>query len=168
MGTPPKLKLKTQVEPEGELHVRVASLLGKIVRKPAVWACYPAGHIPLPPVWQAKLYRMGLKRSWPDFIIIHGRPYGIELKRIGGKLSHSRYVHSTRGGLRFVEGQKETFGDLEAAGMEIAVCHDCLDVIACLQAWGIPHLNVHLDGGTLGQQSPARGSKAQPAQSPRT
>lgn len=53
--------------------------------------------------------RMGLKRSWPDVLVLHGVLHGIELKRPGGKLSRTRAVRTRRGGLRIVEGQRDAF-----------------------------------------------------------
>jgi hypothetical protein len=43
-----------------------------------------------------------------------------------------------KGTLRYVEGQREVFPRLEAAGMKIATCITVNDVLEQLIAWGIP------------------------------
>lgn len=124
---------------EDSLHASVAAALHVLVLPPAEWTCYPAGHVPLPPQYAAKLARMGLKRGWPDLLVLHDRQlFGIELKREGARLSRSRIVRTRRGGLRLLEGQLEVFPRLERAGMAIAVCTSTGEVLACLAAWGVP------------------------------
>ena len=135
---PPRLKLVAPVVPEDELHCAVADLLDFAVAPPAMWCCYPAGNVPLPPEYAAKLARMGLKAGWPDFLILHRSPYGIELKRQGGVLSRDRMVRTRRGGLRTVEGQVSVFPRLVAAGCCIAVCRSVDEVLAALADWQVP------------------------------
>ena len=78
---------------ETELHKAVAKALTTLVLAPAEWSCFPAGNVPLPPQFAAKLYQMGLRRGWPDFLIVHGgRVYGIELKAKGGALSKTKKI----------------------------------------------------------------------------
>ena len=138
MGRRP-FRLTAPIPPEKDFHENVADMLTTVVLPPAQWASYPAGHVPLPAEWAVKLYRMGLRRGWPDFLIIHNaRVHGIELKTDGGELSRDRMVRSRRGGLRLVEGQRSVFPRLIAAGMPIAVCKDVSEVITALGAWGIP------------------------------
>jgi hypothetical protein len=61
------------------------------------------------------------------------------MKRAGEKLSRARMIRSRRKGtLRYVEGQREVFPRLEAAGMKIATCITVNDVLEQLIAWGIP------------------------------
>jgi hypothetical protein len=81
---------------------------------------------------------MGLRRGWPDFIIVHDRIYGLELKREGGTLSKTRTVRSKRGGVRLLEGQVEVFPRLERAGMVLAVCRTVDEVLEQLVRWQIP------------------------------
>ena len=77
----------------------------------------------MPAQFAVKLARLGLKRNWPDILVLHRGIYGVELKRPGEGLSIARWVVNRRtGGRRYVEGQRETFPRLEAAGMQIAVC----------------------------------------------
>ena len=105
---------------------------------PVMWTCFPAGNVPLPPEYAAKLARMGLHAGWPDFLIVHRNIYGIELKREGGRLSSTRTVRTRRGGLRVVEGQADVFPKLGKAGMLIAVCHSIDEILAALAGWSIP------------------------------
>ena len=109
-----------------------------MVLPPAEWTFFPAGAVPLPPRLAAKLTRMGLHRGWPDFLVLHERTFGIELKREGGVLSRTRLVRNKRGGLRQVDGQRDVFPRLERAGMTIAVCRNTDEVLDQLVRWQIP------------------------------
>jgi hypothetical protein len=132
-------RLSPLVIPEQDLHETVAKLAYRVIEPPAQWAFYPAGAIQLSAAQVAKLVRMGLRRGWPDFLVLHGNFYGIELKRYGGQLSHTRIVRTKRGTPRVLEGQADVFPALIAAGMkEIAVCHTVEEVVATWERWGIP------------------------------
>lgn len=133
-----------RAQPETSLHEAVAELLATVVMLPAMWNCFPAGNVALPRGSAVKLTRMGLKVGWPDFIVIHGRAFGIELKSVKGRLSRGRYVETKRGRVRYVEGQVDVVAQLEAAGMEIAICRSIEDVLAALQAWQIPTRGVRV------------------------
>ena len=94
---PPRLKLVAPVVSEDELHCSVSDLLDFAVAPPAMWTCFPAGNVPLPPEYAAKLARMGLHAGWPDFLIVHRGIFGVELKRTAnGVLSRTRTVRTTR------------------------------------------------------------------------
>ncbi len=131
-------RLTAQVPPETDLHAAVADALTILVLPPAEWTTFPAGHIELTGQAAAKLARLGLKRNWPDVLVLHGVLHGIELKRPGGTLSRARTVRTRRGRLRHVEGQREVFPRLEAAGMRLAVCESLDEVLAALRGWGVP------------------------------
>ena len=137
---PPRLVLRAPVAAETELHEAVASALDTLLMRPAQWGTYPAGSVPLPPQFAAKLQRMGLKRGWPDLLLFYrGRCFGIELKREGsGRLSQTRMVRRANGSLRVLDGQEEVFDRLGAAGMTIAVCTSVPEVVAQCRAWGLP------------------------------
>ena len=132
-------RLTAPVVDEGNIHEAAAEAMGRLVLKPAEWTTFPAGSVPLPPQFAAKLSRLGLQRGWPDILVLHDRRlYGIELKRLGGRLSRTRIVRTRRGGWRELTGQEDMFPRLERAGMAIAVCHSVDEVLAMLRAWGIP------------------------------
>lgn len=118
---------------ETKLHERVARLLDDVVLPPAMWTTFAAGSVPLPIRYAVKFTRMGLKRGWPDILVVHHRAHGIELKRPGGRLSKTRTVKG-----RLVEGQESVFQKLQGAGMPIAVCHSEDEVMAALLRWQIP------------------------------
>ena len=141
MARPAAYRLTSPIVPEDDLHESVAKALDLLLMPPAQWTCFPAGHIPLPERWAAKLSRMGLKPNWPDILVLYERIYGIELKRVGARLSKTRTVRTRRGTLRIVEGQREVFPRLEAAGMVIATCSSLPAVMAQLAAWGVPLRN---------------------------
>ena len=127
---------------EDELHAAVASALDMLLLAPATWTTFPAGNVELTGQAAAKLARLDWKRGWPDVLVLHGALYGIELKRADGMLSRTRTVRTRRGSLRIVEGQRDTFPRLEAAGMKIAVCRSVDAELAQLAVWRIP-LRVH-------------------------
>jgi hypothetical protein len=128
----------TNETPEDELHADVAAMLDLMVRPPAVWTTFPAGNVQLPKHAAAKLTRLGLKRGWPDILIVHGGVYGIELKREGGRLSKTRIVRTRSGAMRVLDGQADVFPRLGLAGMAIAVCRDKDEVLEALTEWGVP------------------------------
>jgi len=131
-------RLTEPVVPEDDLHAAVAQALDLLLLPPAMWTTFPAGLVELPGQAAAKLARLGLKRNWPDILVLHGALHGIELKRVGGQLSRTRTVRTRRGSLRMVEGQADVHPRLEAAGMKIAVCRSVDEVLAALAAWGVP------------------------------
>jgi len=123
---------------ENELHEATARLLATVLLPPAMFACYPAGHIQLGGQAAAKLARMGLAQGFPDFLVFCGGHYGIELKAKGGRLSRTITYRTPSGALRTRLGQVEVFPRLRDAGMRIAVCSSLSDVLAALSGWGIP------------------------------
>lgn len=135
-------RLVSPVAAEDELHAAVARALDTLLLPPAMWTTFPAGNVPLPPQYAAKLSRVGLKRGWPDILVQYRVMHGIELKRPGGVLSKTRVGRTRRGAMRVLVGQEDVFPCLEAAGMQIAVCRSVDAVLAQLAAWGVP-LRVH-------------------------
>ena len=131
-------RLTEYVIPEDDLHAAVADALDRLLMPPAEWTTFPAGHVPLPALWAVKLARLGLKRNWPDILVLHNGILGIELKRPGEGLSIARWVRTRRGAHRYVEGQREVFPRLERAGMRIAVCTSVVGVLDALAAGGVP------------------------------
>lgn len=137
-GFRPRLRLEPVSPSENELAEAVAKYLKQIVLPPAEWTCFPAGIIPLPRAHATKLSRFGLKRGWPDYLILHERLYGLELKAKGGRLSKGYMARTAKGAPIWREGQEEVFPRLTLAGMTIAVCWGLADVIAALETWDIP------------------------------
>jgi hypothetical protein len=135
---PRPFRLTAPTVPEVDLHGAVADALNLLLLPPAEWTTFPAGHVELIRRAAAKLARLGLKRNWPDVLVLHGTLHGIELKRRGGRLSQTRTVGTRRGRLRLVEGQREVFPRLEAVGMRLADCESVDEVLAALRAWGVP------------------------------
>ncbi len=132
------LALRAPTRYEDDIHQQVAKALDLLLLPPAQWTTFPAGSVPLPPAFAAKLSRLGLKRGWPDILVIYGTVYGIELKREGAGMSRTRAVRTKRGGLRILEGQIDVFPRLRKAGMKIEVCYSLDEVLAALRLWNIP------------------------------
>lgn len=126
------------IAPEDDLHAAVTQALDVLPMPPAQWTTFAAGHVELTGQAAAKLAQLGLKRSWPDILLLHGVLHGIELKRAGGTLSRTRTVRTRRGRLRIVEGQRDVFPRLDAAGMRLATCDSVDAVLARLTVWGVP------------------------------
>ncbi len=137
-AAPPAYRLTRVVVSEKSLHETVANGLDRLLLAPAEWTTFPAGSVPLPPQFAAKLARLGLKRGWPDILVLHKHLYGIELKCHGGRLSKTRSVRTRSGALRVLDGQADVFPRLERAGMEIGVCRTLDEVLAWLGAHGVP------------------------------
>lgn len=78
----PKPKLN-----EAQLHRLVAQYLDAVLRPPAIWTTI--GHGGGGRVRGAQLKAMGLKKGWPDVLVMAPGPkvLGIELKGNGGKIS---------------------------------------------------------------------------------
>ncbi|HEY2132221.1 MAG TPA: hypothetical protein VGH36_04490 [Acetobacteraceae bacterium] len=132
-------RLVEEARPEVELHEAVAKALDLLLLAPAVWTTLPIGHVKLTGQQADRLARVGVKRGWFDIIVCHGgRSIGVELKRPGAPLSRSRLVPTRKGGRRMVEGQREVFPRLQAAGLQIIVCSSVPDVLAQLRGLGVP------------------------------
>jgi hypothetical protein len=135
---PRPFRLTAPAVPEQDLHEQVARILDLELAPPVAWTTFPAGSVPLPPAYAAKLTRMGLKPGWPDILVLHGRLFGIELKRHGGGLSQTRTVRTRLGRLRLVEGQADVFPRLAAAGMTIGIARSVEEVLCLLDSWNVP------------------------------
>jgi len=132
------LKL-TNNQSETDIQASVADALDILLLPPAFWFAMPMGHMKLAPAQAARLVRIGAKPGLPDvWFLYDGRPYGIELKRKGGKLSKTKQVRTKRGTLRTIEGQVDVFPKLRASGVTIAVCESVPSVLKQLAEWGIP------------------------------
>jgi len=133
---------------EYDIHVACADALDALLLKPAEWACYPAGATQLSPQQWSRYSKLGLKRGWPDLIILYETLiFGIELKRPGGKLSTTRIGRTKKGSPRIYEGQVDVFPRLKKAGMTIAIAHSVDEMLAQLKAWGIPLRAYHWGDG---------------------
>ena len=69
-----------RASPDSDLQEAAAELLDRILAPCVEWSAFPAGHVYLNAAAAAKLTRIGLKRSWPDLLILHRVLHGIELK----------------------------------------------------------------------------------------
>ena len=137
----PAFQLEEWIAPEVDLQAAGAQAFDRLLRPPAMWTAIALGHIELTGQQSARLARIGLKRSWPDHLIMWpGEVVGIEWKTGDGRLSISRVVHTKRGKARWVEGQRETFPKLKAAGMRIYVCITVGHALGILKALGCPML----------------------------
>lgn len=134
-----RFRLTEEIEAEDALHATVAAGLHVFLGPGVEWSTFPAGHGQLTKAAASKLVRLGMKRGWPDILLVHaGQIFGIELKTRGGRLSKTRVVRTRRGGPRVLVGQEEMHPRLAAAGMRIAVCRSWPDVVDILRHWEIP------------------------------
>ena len=133
-------RLRAYVPGEVDLQATGAEAFDRLIRKPAEWTAFPAGHLQLTGQQAARLTRIGLKRSWPDHLVLYaGKIIGIEWKKPGEALSQSRWVRTKNGKLRWVEGQKEVFPRLALQGMRGPyVCETIEEALTALEAEGVP------------------------------
>jgi hypothetical protein len=135
----PPFKLTYPDPAEDRVHEAVAIALDTLLLPPAIWTTFPAGHGLLSAQAAARLHRLGMKRGWPDIIVIHnGRLHGLELKTRTGRLSKTREVRTRWGGTRTVIGQVEMHELLLRAGALVAVARSVDEVLEQLAAWGVP------------------------------
>lgn len=134
-------KLRAVTPDEDAIHEAIIHAMTLLVLPPTEFTTFPAGLVELTGAQAAKLARLGLKRSWPDILVVHGGCiYGLEVKRPDGKLSRARIVRSKRSGAaRWVEGQVTVFPRLLTAGFRgIAVVRSVDDAVGALRDFGIP------------------------------
>ncbi len=135
---PRPFRLRAPVVAEDDLQASVADALNTLLLPPAMWFAMPVGHVELTAAQAARLSRIGVKRGLPDLLVVYNGVFGIELKRVGGRLSNTRIVRTRRGAPRILDGQADTFPRLIRAGMRIAICHSVDEVLAALRGWGVP------------------------------
>ncbi len=135
-------RLTEYLEPEVDLQADGAAAFARLIREPAEWTAFPAGHLKLTGQQAARLTRIGLKRSWPDHLVLHaGKIIGIEWKKRGEPLSRSRWVRTKAGKSRWVEGQREVFPRLAGQGMRGPyLCETVEEALTHLEAEGVPML----------------------------
>lgn len=135
--------------PELDLQTAAADAFDKLLRPPATWTAFPAGHIKLDGQQAARLARIGMSRNWPDHLVLYaGKLIGIEWKMPGGRLTKSRWVRTRHGAKRWVEGQDEGFRKLQAAGMRGPyVCTSLEQALLALEGEGVPMLRWRITAG---------------------
>jgi hypothetical protein len=138
MGRVPPFKLTIPEQPEAVLQESCARALDMLLAPPAFWFSAAIGACQLTAQQAAALSRAGVKRGLPDLLVLYERLFGIELKLAKGVLSKTKIVQTRRGSPRVLIGQVERFAELEAAGMRIAICRSVDEVLAQLEAWGVP------------------------------
>lgn len=156
-GKRPKLKLTPPDPSEDRLQESIFHLLERILLpEEALATHFPAGGYHLTPAARARLYRIGLRRGWPDAFICYsfGRILWLEVKTATGTISPA---------------QRENHLRLRALGHKVCVVRRVEDVIAALIEHEVPFKKVRLDGDWYAQtinQGDAPGSAAESPQSP--
>jgi hypothetical protein len=108
---------------EFELQCLVADVLDRWATRGWKWSHFPAGEFRLPST-RNRLKRMGLKRGWPDLLLLSPYPpklYQLELKRPGETLSDDQIDHQA-----FCVGNDYTY----------AVAYGFKEALAILKDWG--------------------------------
>jgi VRR-NUC domain len=130
-GRKPRLRKAPSVRPkEISLHMLVAKILRDYCRQHWLWTHIASGE--LRDVRTAsKLKSMGVRRGWPDFVLVPptGKLHCLELKRQGETLSEDQEnfrLHCVRHGIPY------------------AIARTCDEVLATLDAWGA--LTIRLAG----------------------
>jgi hypothetical protein len=134
----PAFQLDEYVQPEVDLQAAGARAFEQLLREPAQWTAFPAGHLELTGAQAARLARIGLKPAWPDHLILWPQNIvGIEWKSVDGRLSITRTVQTKRG-KKTIVGQREMFPLLKKAGMRIFVCSSVDHALRILRAMECP------------------------------
>ncbi len=119
---------------EIELHISVAKVLRQYSRPDWQWT--HIGHGEVRDIRTAsKLKNMGLKRGWPDFVLVppFGQLHALELKRRGESLTDDQAAFQTW---------------CLANCVPHSVCRTIDEALAVLDAWGA--LTITLAGRTIG------------------
>lgn len=127
---PPKLKLRGEPT-EDELQASIANLLDWVLTEDVVWSHFPAGGYELGVAASARLYRLGLKKGFPDIEICYtpGRTLWLEVKTRFGVTS---------------KAQRKKHEQLQAIGHPVVVVRRVEDVLAALETYGVPYKKVRL------------------------
>ncbi len=110
------------------LHIAVADHLKAYARPDWRWTHFPAGE-ERDKRHAAKLKAMGLRRGWPDFVLVspEGRFHGLEMKRRGEGLS---------------EDQEEFREWCDGLGIPFAWADDLGEAVGILEGWGALRVRV--------------------------
>lgn len=139
---------------EDQFQHSIADLLDRILPEEQVaWTHFPAGGYELSPAARARLYRLGLKRGWPDILICYEpcRSLWLEVKTATGHLSPAQRSMHLR---------------LQAMGHPVVVVRRVEDVIKALMEYSVPFRRVRLAEAYGGQTvtTEAPGAAAEYAQ----
>jgi hypothetical protein len=116
--------------PEFHLHCMVADVLDRWLTPGWRFTHIASGEL-RDKVTAARLKRMGVRKGWPDFVLLSptGHAYFLELKRRGEHLS---------------ESQIEFANWCVAHGYPLYVCDDFNSAVATLKDWGVVRGSVHV------------------------
>lgn len=116
------------MKPEAALHRAVADYLRLTLAPPTIWSTFPSGGGGR--VRGAQLKALGLRKGWPDLIVVHPALHpgyslvvGLELKAAKGRLSPE---------------QEAMRGAFAAAGAWYFVCRSLEDVERALREAHVP------------------------------
>lgn len=136
-----RFKLTAPDPSEDELQSSIADLLNAILMPgAALFSHFPAGGYHLTEAARARLYRLGLRRGWPDIIICYsgGRSLWLEVKTPTGVLSHEQRTKHT---------------ELRCLGHTVLVVRSVEDVIAALITHGVPFRKARIAGYDYGKSN---------------
>jgi hypothetical protein len=138
MGAPSQLSMfaghwKGPIKPLGgheyELQCAVAEILNRWATRGWKWTHFPAGE-QRTMITGSRLKKMGLKRGWPDFLLLSPYPaklYQLELKREGATLTDDQIDH-------------QAF--CVCNGYSYAVARNFKEALAILKDWGAVRASV--------------------------
>lgn len=149
----PAFKLTPPDPSEDQFQHAIANLLDSILPADQVaWSHFPAGGYFLSPAARARLYRLGLKRGFPDIVICYApaRILWLEVKTLTGVISPA---------------QRATHLLLRQLGHTVAVVRRIEQVIAVLMEYQVPFRRARLDGEWYARtQAVASATEGEPAQ----
>lgn len=138
---------------EDQIQKSIADLLDWILPEEVAWSHFPAGGYLLSKAAQARLYRLGLKRGFPDLMICYPpkRTLWLEVKAPRGVLS---------------KAQKARHAQLQALGHVVVVVRSVDDALQALWTYGVPIRRARIAEGFLGKSSADTSRPQERAQGP--
>ena len=151
-GKTKPLKLVYPDPSEDQLKHSIANLLDAILPEDQVlWSHFPAGGYELTPAARARLYRLGLKRGFPDILLCYslGRILWLEVKTPTGVVSPA---------------QRKVHLGLKKQGHNVVIVRRIEDVIKALMEYNVPFRRARLaesyHGKTTNEPGEAPGTAA--------
>lgn len=137
-GNPPRLKLTYPDPSEDQLQESIANFLDAVLRpEEAVYTHIPVGGYILSPRARGRLYRIGVKKGFPDICIAYkpGRILWLELKTATGRLTLD---------------QEQRHAQLFVLGHNVVTCRRIEDVISAMELHRVPFRKAQIGGSYYG------------------
>lgn len=138
---------------EDAIQQSIAELLEWVLPPEVAWSHFPAGGYALSRAAQARLYRLGLKRGYPDLMICYPirKTLWLEVKTPRGVLTRQ---------------QKDRHAQLQALGHTVVVVRKLDDALQALWTYGVPIRRARLAEGFVGNKAVVGSEARSPQERP--